>query len=134
MEKKLLHEGYAYIIDKVFNERSYWKCEKLHFCNGRAITHGETICKTTEHSHQQDSSQIEVMKVIDNIKINSQHSEEIPSSIINQCTNDVPVAIVGKLPRKDSLARTIRRVRNSTFQGENLTVTNNQGRSIFIIG
>ena len=33
------------------------------------------------------------------------------------------VSIVGKLPRKESLARTIRRVRNSTFSGENLTVT-----------
>ena len=121
--KKLLHEGYAYVIDKVINERIYWKCEKRHYCNGRVITHGEIICKATEHSHQQDSAHIDAIKVIDKIKINSQHSEEIPSSIINQCTNDVPVSIVGKLPRKESLARTIRRVRNSTFSGENLTVT-----------
>ncbi|CAE1326691.1 Uncharacterized protein C1orf50 homolog,Uncharacterized protein C1orf50 [Acanthosepion pharaonis] len=62
------------------------------------------------------------MKVIGEIKDKSQHSEEIPSSIINQCTSDIPVDIVGKLPKKESLTRTIRRVRNSAFKDEDLTV------------
>ena len=92
--KKLLHEGYAYVIDKVINGRIYWKCEKLHFCNSRAITQGETICKTTEHSHEQDSLRIDAMKVIDKIKTSSQHSEEIPSSIINQCTSGLLVNLI----------------------------------------
>lgn len=48
------------------------------------------------------------MKVISEINDKSQYNEEILSSIIYQFTNDIPVDIFENLPKKETLARTIR--------------------------
>lgn len=44
--KKLLCEGYKYVVDKKNGERTYWhywRCEKRSYCSDRIVSDGKEI-------------------------------------------------------------------------------------------
>ena len=78
---------------------------------------------SNSHSHLHDEAHINALKVIENMREHSLKSDEATSSVINHCTSDVPLSTCGALPKKDSLARSVRRVRVRASANEDLTVT-----------
>ncbi|XP_068224123.1 uncharacterized protein [Palaemon carinicauda] len=121
--KKLVHDGYIYVIDKQKEEKIYWRCEKRGLCSGRLVSNGEGMSVSQEHCHPPDLMRKEVLKVKEELKEKASESEEITSSIVNKCTQNIPWEVAGALPKKESLSRTVKRVRNSRNGDEDLTVT-----------
>ena len=121
--KKLVHEGYVYVVDKERDNKIYWRCEKRGLCSGRLISNGEVISLTREHCHPQDLMRKELLKVKQDLKEKARETDEITSSIVNKCTENIPVEVAGALPKKETLARTVKRVRHSQSRDEDLTLT-----------
>lgn len=117
--KKLLFEGYAYIIDRTRESKTYWRCAYCNNCNARLTTIDKVISRTpSEHSHPPAPIENRALKVKEQIKLIAARSEEMPSSIIDSATSDIPVTIAGALPKKDSLKRTVRRKRPGLKENE----------------
>ena len=85
--KKLLFEGYAYIIDKTRESKTYWRCANRKLCNARLTTIDEVISRTpSEHSHPPTPIENRAAKVKEEIKLIAGQSEQLPSSIIDTVT------------------------------------------------
>ncbi|KAL8578262.1 hypothetical protein ACOMHN_005653 [Nucella lapillus] len=108
-KRKLLHEGYAYVMDrtKADNVTIFWRCEKRGECKGRLKTVNDVLeGRPSTHSHPPSAA-------VGDIKQRAEQSEEATSSIINNCTAEFPLAAAGSLPKKETLARMIRRKRKA---------------------
>ena len=87
--KKLIYEGFAYVVNRRKEERIYWRCEKRALCSA-SITYNDLIEKNSNnHSHPPDEARMIALKVIANMKDRSLKSDEAPSSIFNHCTSDL---------------------------------------------
>ena len=50
--RKLLHNGFTYVVDKKVTDTTYWRCEKRKVCKGRIRTMNDTQLKSfSDHSH-----------------------------------------------------------------------------------
>ena len=122
--KKLIFEGYAYIVNRRKEGRTYWRCEKRTLCSASIITCNNLIEKNSNnHSHLPDEARMSALKVMENMKDRALKSDEATSSVINHCTQDLLLSICGALPVKDSLARSVRRARVRESANEDLSVT-----------
>ncbi|KAL8588196.1 hypothetical protein ACOMHN_063218 [Nucella lapillus] len=114
--KRKLHEGYAYVMDctKADNVTIFWRCEKRGECKGRLKTVNDVLeGRPSTHSHPPSAARCLALKVVGDIKQRAEQSEEATSSIINNCTAEFPLAAAGSLPKKETLARMIRRKRKA---------------------
>ena len=51
-ERKLLLEGYAYIVDRRKDNVTYWRCERKGRCGGRLKTQDDIVQgEASDHSH-----------------------------------------------------------------------------------
>jgi hypothetical protein len=115
-KRKLLHEGYAYVMDrtKADNVTIFWRCEKRGECKGRLKTVNDVLVgRPSTHSHPPSAARCLALKAVGDIKQRAEQSEEATSSIINNCTSEFPLAAAGSLPKKETLARMIRRKRKA---------------------
>ncbi|XP_076471818.1 uncharacterized protein LOC143301423 [Babylonia areolata] len=115
-KRKLLHEGYAYVMDrtKADNVTIFWRCEKRGECKGRLKTVNDVLeGRPSTHSHPPSAARCLALKAVGDIKQRAEQSEEATSSIINNCTAEFPLAAAGSLPKKETLARMIRRKRKA---------------------
>ena len=72
----------------------------------------EVISRTpSEYSHPPTPIANQASKVKEEIKHLAGQSEQLPSSITDTVTSDIPLTIAGALPKKESLKRTVRRKR-----------------------
>ena len=62
------------------------------------------------------------------MKHRAENSEESPSNIIQNCTQDFPLAAAGSLPKKETLARMIRRKRKAHMVMMSLTISREVGQ------
>ena len=76
----------------------------------------------TSHSHQPDSLRCDALKIQNKIKDTASVTEDIPSNIIHNAIANISLDVCGALPKKESIARTIRRQR-SVNEDEDLTTT-----------
>ena len=130
--KKLIYEGFAYVVNRRKEGRIYWRCEKRTSCSASIITCNDLVEKNSDnHSHPPNEARMSALKVIVNMKDRSLKSDEAPSSVINNCTKDLPLSICGALPVKDSLARSVRRTRVRASVNEDLTVTTRGDRFLW---
>lgn len=59
----LLHEGYKYRQDYCHGERTSWRCIRRHNgCRGCAVTKGDKLMKTTEHTHDEEEEDTNVKR------------------------------------------------------------------------
>ena len=42
--RKLLYQGFVYVLDKKKEETSYWRCERRKECSSRLSTLLDTLC------------------------------------------------------------------------------------------
>ena len=121
--KKIIHEGYVYVVDKQRKTKVYWRCEKRGQCTGRATSDGDTISVTKAHSHPPDTNRLDVLKVKQDIKDTAKMSGERTSSVVIKCMSKIPAEACGTLPKKESLTRAAKRARYSVSLDEDVTKT-----------
>ena len=99
--RKLLYEGYVYVLDKKKEGSAYWRCEKRKECSGRLSTLADTLWhQPSEHSHPPDPARVAVQRAVSAMKHRAENSEESTSNIIQNCTQDFPLSAAGSLPKK----------------------------------
>ena len=65
------------------------------------------------HSHPPDAARVIAVKTMTAVKQRAATSQEATSTVINICTQDVPLSAAVAIPSKDNLARVIRRKRQA---------------------
>ena len=110
--RKLLFDGYAYIVDKQNDNITYSRCEPKRRCGGRCKTEDDTIQgKASNHSYPSDLGRNLALKTVQKMKDRATVSEEVTSTIIQNCTSEYPLDAAGALPKKETLARLVRKQR-----------------------
>jgi hypothetical protein len=71
------------------------------------------VSTPTEHCHAPNPDQIPVVELKNKIKSRAAICEEPSSTILHSALRSFPLYAVGKLPRSDTLLRTIRRQRQA---------------------
>lgn len=118
-KEKFIHEGYLYIFDKrsVDLSKNFWRCEMKNECKARIHTSANTnqvIKEVNQHSHGSDAAKINVAKIMTRIKRRATETTEIPSMLLNIALQDTSTSVLAKMPKKDSIRKTIQRIRNET--------------------
>lgn len=117
-KKKLIGpDNHVYTLCKMTKCEKFgiWVCEKRPKCKGRVWTDGalgEVIKVVTEHNHAAKAARPQAIRVINEMKERAKSTQENPQQIVASTVQQVHANILAILPRKDSLKRTIRGVRN----------------------
>ena len=107
---KLVEGGFVYGKQRVIGDITHWQCEKRESCKARLHTKGTQIIKrTNEHLHDSDIRHVRSMKVKRRARESIDHVHHIVGEELESATVETTI----KLPKVDSLKRTIRRVRQS---------------------
>lgn len=110
--RKLLLDGYAYIVDRRKDSITYWRCERKGRCGGRLKTKYDVVQgEASNHSHPPDTARNWSLKTVNKIKEKAKNSEERTSTIIQNSTSDYPLNAASALPKKETLAKMVRRQR-----------------------
>ena len=115
---KLLYEGCSYVLDKIALDQTqkYWRCEKRDQCRGRMTTNMDCTAinkMPSKHSHPPNPARVAAVKTVAAIRDRASTSEETTSSVINNCTQNLSLAAAAAVPRRDHLARMVRRKRQA---------------------
>ena len=70
--------------------------------------HTEILVAPSAHTYPPDPPRTAVIKSVTAIKERTETSQEATSAVIQNCTQNVPLAAAGALPRKETLARMVR--------------------------
>ena len=109
---KLVEGGFIYGKQRVIGDVTHWQCEKRDSCKARIHTKGTVIIKrTNEHLHDADMTHVCNLKVKVGIKRRARDSNDPVHHIVGDELEDAATETVIKLPKIDSLKRTIRRER-----------------------
>ena len=95
---------------RVIGDVTHWQCEKRDSCKARIHTKGSVIIKrTNEHLHDAEMTHIRNLEVKVGIKRRARESNDPVHHIVGDELQDAATETVVKLPKIDSLKRTIRR-------------------------
>ena len=146
--RRLLINGYGYVLDKKCDTSSYWRCELRKQCSVRfGVTVNDVLTDDhTEkhHGHVPNPAKAIVHKTVAAIRDRARDSEEPTSSVIQNVTSNFLLAAVGQLPSRETLARMVRRKRKAseelitediliTFREEEIMTIKDNDLSIYII-
>ena len=89
-----------------------WLCEQRGLCRGILHTKGNEIVKrTNEHFHTSDNTAVSCREVKANLKRKAKHTQDSSHDIVSDSLQTVTEGATAKLPKLDSLKRTIQRQR-----------------------
>lgn len=114
---KLIHKSFAFLKDGKGKDVEYWKCEffRRFKCKARVHTDNENIVKeVNEHNHSRDVVNIDVKRVIEEVKREARDTSDTPSQIIKKISLNVSDEVAGQLPSVTLLKKAINRVRKPT--------------------
>ena len=112
----LLERGYIYGVHRKVGEVTHWLCEKRGVCNARIHTQGTEIVKwTNEHLHAPDEQAVSCCETKMGIRRSSRESQDNSHHIVGRVVT-VSEGTAAKLPKLDSLKRTIQRQRVQQWQ------------------
>ena len=108
-------EGFIYTLNRYSNDIEYWVCEKRGVCKARIHTRSNNIIKPTtsselisEHCHGPDSAKLEMLKAYNRLKTEASESEMSTRSLLSKAVQSLPAESINKLPKLDSVKKTIR--------------------------
>ena len=111
------HEGHIYVFDKLTTDgqKKMWRCnEKNRGCKARLHSNaetGEVICTRGTHIHPSSMARVEVTRALTAMKTRAVSTQEGTSQIINNCVQNLSMAVQGQMPNQHALKKTIRRRR-----------------------
>jgi len=85
-------------------------------CKGRIRTkveNGEFLTIETVHCHDSSAANVEVARRFTKIKERAVATQEIPSQIINECSQNIPLSVQGIFPRHNVIRQVIQRTRTA---------------------
>ena len=91
---------------------THWRCEQRGECKARIHTEGMDIVKRiNDHLHTSDNAGVSCCEVNIGVKRRAQESQDSAHHIASESVQTVSDSTIVKLPKLDSLKRTIRRER-----------------------
>lgn len=126
---KLFFNGYYFIKEKGYGDKTYWKCENSkQDCSSRLTTkilNGQitVVNSNLDHNHLGEPIKREVFKVLSNLKDRAKNGEK-SSEIIKGVKRGLDADILVNLPSKDALQQRIKRVRRHEHRIENVSGSN----------
>ena len=110
--EKLVEGGYMYGKQRRIGETTHWLCEQRGLCRAILHTNGNEIVKrTNEHSHTSDNTAVSCREVKANLKRKAKDTQESSHYIVSDSLQTNTEGAAAKLPKLDSLKRTIQRQR-----------------------
>ena len=104
--------GYFYGMQRRVGEVIHWQCEQRGVCKARVHTKGmEIVKRTNEHLHSPDEQAVICQATKIGIKRKARDSQDSSHQIVGQSLLMVSEGTAAKLPKLDSLKRTIQRQR-----------------------
>ena len=109
---KLTESGYMYGMQRRVGEMIHWQCERRGVCKSRLHTKGtEIVNRTSEHLHAPDVQAVICQETKVGIKRKARDSQDTSHQIVSASLVTVSEGTAVKMPRLDSLKRTIQRQR-----------------------
>ena len=109
---KLVERGYVYCHHRRVGEVTHWLCEMRGNCNASIHTQGTEIVKrTNEHLHAPDEQAVSCQEAKIGIKRKARETQDSSHHIVGESLVTVSEGTAAKLPKLDSLKRTIQRQR-----------------------
>ena len=109
---KLVEGGYIYGVQRRVGEVTHWLCERRGICNARVHTQGmEIVKRTNEHLHAPDEQVVSSYETKVGIKRKARETQDSSHHIVGESLETVSEGTATKLPKLDSLKRTIQRQR-----------------------
>ena len=110
--QKLIEGGFVFDKQRICSDVTHWQCEKKGECKARLHTKGMIIVKrTNEHLHGPDMIAVSCLETKTGIKRKAQETQDTTHHIIGEHLMTVTQGSATKLPKIDSIKRTIRRQR-----------------------
>ena len=107
--------GYIYTLNRVTDGLSYWVCEKRGTCKARIHTREDIITKPVliseieqAHTHTPSQDRIQMLKDYRKMKDIASNSEQSTRGILSLVIEEMHPSTVNKLPKLESVKRTIR--------------------------
>ncbi|KAI6647442.1 hypothetical protein LOD99_12438 [Oopsacas minuta] len=114
--QKLLEGGYVYLMHRRVGEMTHWQCEQRGECKARVHTKGiEIVKRTNEHLHVPDVQATACCEIKASIKRKARDTQDNSHHIIGEGMLTASEGTAAKLPKLDSLKRTIQRQRASVL-------------------
>jgi hypothetical protein len=124
-KKKLIHNGYGYVIKRFNEEGIKWVCDRKRSskCSGYASTTSELIDGIpvdliTGHSHPPDETKYTVTAVKNILKQKAKESDVDAGNVISDVLQLLPPSMKGKLPKIKSLQKNVRNYRTDKREKE----------------
>ena len=107
--KKLNEGGLLFGKQRIWGDVTHWQCERKGACKARLHTQGMLIVKrTNEHLHGPDIAAVSCVETKSGIKRKAHQTQDSTHHIIGENLALVTQSAAIKLPKIDSLKRTIR--------------------------
>ncbi|KAI6655701.1 hypothetical protein LOD99_1841 [Oopsacas minuta] len=108
--------AYVYTVQKRIGDVVHWQCEERGTCKARIHTQDTEIVKrTSEHTHAPDEQAVSCCETKLGIKRKARESQDSTHHIVGESLQTASEGTAAKLPKLDSLKRTIQRQRASVL-------------------
>ena len=124
--KKLVENGHTFYKNGENDERVYWKCDKYHKtkCRARIITSNDQIVKSsTDHNHVLDVAETAAKEIVTKVRHLAKTTQDASQIVLSTVLEDCDQAVAPRLPKVQSMKRTIRNIRQQTLTGPALPST-----------
>ena len=112
---KLVENGFIYDKHKISGNVTYWQCERRSDCQARLHTDGMQIIKRiNQHFHGPDIHKVSCLEVKAGIKRKAVETQDSSHHISAEGVLSISDMTAVKLPKMNSLKRTIQRRRSIT--------------------
>ena len=107
---KLAENGFLYDKQRKVGDIIHWQCEQRSICKARLFTkHSEIVRRSNDHIHEADENRISCYETKTRIKRKAESTQDSTHQIVGNSLLTVSEGIAAKLPKLDSLKRTIQR-------------------------
>ena len=116
---KLEENGFLYDKHKVLGEVTYWQCERRNDCKARLHTQGTQVIKRiNDHLHGPAMQKVSCLETKAGIKRKATQTQDSTHHIIGEGLVNITEGTTVKLPKINSLKRTIQRERIENYLDE----------------
>ncbi|KAI6651166.1 hypothetical protein LOD99_5517 [Oopsacas minuta] len=107
---KLSESGFLFGVQGRVGDVTHWLCEQRGVCKARVHTKGMVVVKrTNEHSHGPDEQAADCYEAKAGMKRKARESQDSTHHIVGESLQTASEGTAAKLPKLDSLKRTIQR-------------------------
>ena len=127
--QKLMNDGHTFYRNGENDERVYWKCDKYPKtkCRARIITsNGQIVKSFTNHNHVADAAETGAKEIMSKIRHLAKTTQDAPQSVLSGVLEGCDRAVAPKLPKMQSMKRTIRYIRQQSLAGPALPSTSSE--------